>query len=150
MGQALGNVLNDAIHFTEADGRIVVRAGTEGDGAAAIEAGFCQHRRRRPIPGPGDIHIHMCQYSRFRWHFGKAGQQERNADRPVRDVFRLNRVRNKTDRSMKSREGSRRKPKAQRHLLLPEALVASDGCGLPDPGCNFPDSFSGTFRRRLT
>ena len=36
MGQALGNVLNNAIHCTEANGRVAVRAELEGDGAAVI------------------------------------------------------------------------------------------------------------------
>lgn len=36
MSQALGNVLNNAIHCTEMNGRIVVRAGLEGDGAVAV------------------------------------------------------------------------------------------------------------------
>ena len=36
MSQALGNILNNAIHCTEANGSIVVWAGLEGDGALAI------------------------------------------------------------------------------------------------------------------
>ena len=36
MSQALGNVLSNAIHCTEADGSIVLRAGLESDGALAI------------------------------------------------------------------------------------------------------------------
>ena len=36
MSQALGNVLNNAIHCAEANGRIVLRAGLESDGALAI------------------------------------------------------------------------------------------------------------------
>ncbi len=36
MGQALGNVLNNAIRCTEANGRILVRAKSEGEGAVAV------------------------------------------------------------------------------------------------------------------
>ena len=36
MGQALGNVLNNAIRCSEANGRVVVRAKLEGEGAVAI------------------------------------------------------------------------------------------------------------------
>ncbi|MCY4413282.1 MAG: ATP-binding protein, partial [Caldilineaceae bacterium] len=36
MSQALGNVLNNAIRCTEANGRVVVRAELEGDGAAVL------------------------------------------------------------------------------------------------------------------
>ena len=36
MGQALGNVLNNAIRCSEANGRVVVRAKSEGEGAVAV------------------------------------------------------------------------------------------------------------------
>ena len=36
MSQALGNVLSNAVHYKEAGGNIVVRAGLESDGALAI------------------------------------------------------------------------------------------------------------------